>query len=288
MAGVVRPRVRGLFLVLTLLLGTAAGAMGGENVRVSGSTTVNPPVADAAEALGAERGMTILIDTAGGSTGGINAMGDGRADVGMTSRAINEADLAKYPEVNFVPTIIGRDAISMVVSRDVWEGGVESLTADQLQGIYEGRIRNWKEVGGPDRRIVFFNKEPGRGTWEMLVGWLYKSPANAPRVNHPEVGANAEVRSKVGGTRGALSFVSTPWADQETVFALALVDGEGTEVAVTGENIASGAYPLTRPLYLVTNGTPADGAKVLVDYLLSEAGQSLVEKHGFLKREDSQ
>src|SRR5690606_1368397 len=119
-----------------------------------------------------------------------------------------------------------------------------ALSKEQLKGIYEGRIRNWKEVGGPDRRIAFFNKEPGRGTWEVFTHWLYGSSKDSPPVNFPEVGGNEETRNKVASTRGAMSQLSASWVDNRTVFALALKTEKG-DITPVAENIASGDYPMS-------------------------------------------
>lgn len=273
-----------LGLLLATLSHTTASAQ--DALRVTGSTTVNPVVSEAAEVLRSEKNLVITIDTAGGSTGGINALGDGRADVGMSSRGIMDKDRSKFPDADFQPVAIGQDAVSLVVSKDVWEGGIKALSAAQARGIYEGRIKNWKEVGGPDLRIVFFNKEPGRGTWEVLAQWLYLKSENAPRVHHPQVGANEEVLSKVSSTRGAVSFVSASWVNGQTVFALGIRSEDGSVVEATGPNLANGSYPMSRPLYVITNGEPSGSVKVLIDYLLSDAGQALVAKHGYLRLAD--
>lgn len=269
--------IRITILCLAALPAWSAGS--GGSVRISGSTTVNPVVAEAAEYLRKAENMRLHIDTSGGSSGGINALGDGRADIAMSSRPLNEGDRRKFPDADFRPVRIGEDAISIVVSKDVYDAGVRSIGKDEMRGIYEGKIRKWQALGGPDRRIVFFNKEPGRGTWEMFVKWLYGDTANAPRVSHPEVGANAEVRSKVARTPGALSFVSSAWVDGESIFPLAIQTGEGerTEgIALNTDN------PLSRPLFVITNGEPRGDAADLIDYLLSEEGQALVRKHGYL------
>lgn len=255
-------------------------------LRVSGSTTVNPVVSEAAEVLRKEKDMAIVTDTIGGSTGGINALGDGRADLAMSSRALKESDFKKFPEVHFQPIHIGQDAVSMVVSKDVWEGGIHALSIEKMRKIYESTATNWKEFGGPDRRIVFFNKEQGRGTWEVFIHWLYGKAEKAPRVNHPEVGANAEVRSKVSATKGAISFVSTPWADGKSLFPLAIELPNHQTILAKSETIRDHSYPLSRPLYVITNGKPAGNAKILIDYLLSEAGQVFVAKNGYLKLSD--
>ena len=264
-------------LVLTAGLAVAAGP-----VRVNGSTTVNPIVVEAAEALRSGRGMTIHVDTQGGSSGGIAALGDGRAEVAMISRPLEDEDKTRYPKVRFHATRIGSDAVALVVSRDVWEGGVRAVSKGQVQGLYEGRIKNWKELGGPDRRIAFFNKEPGRGTWEVFAHWLYGNPKAAPLVNHPEVGANEEARNKVSATRGAISQLSASWADGRQVFALGIKREDGKVVRPTLDAVRDGSYPLSRPLQVVTNGPPQGETKVLIDFLLSPRGQGLVQKHGYL------
>ena len=174
----------------------------------------------------------------------------------------------------------------MIVSKDVWDGGVKAVTKAQLKDIYEGRIKNWKELGGPDRRIAFFNKEPGRGTWEVFVHWVYGDPKKAPQVSFPEVGGNEETRNKVASTRGALSQLSSSWADGKKVFALGIKGDDGKVVEPTNDNIATKKYPLTRPLFLLTNGDPRGEAKTFVDFLLSPRGQELVKKHGYLRLAD--
>lgn len=247
---------------------------------------MNLPVAEAAEILRAEQKMDIQVDTQGGSAGGISMLGDGQVQIGMSSKHLSDEDRQKYPGADFREIHIGEDAVALIVSPDVWNGGVRSLTKAQIQAIYERKFTNWKEVGGPAQRIAFFNKEPGRGTWEVFVHWLYGSSRAAPAVSFPEVGGNEETRSRVGGTRGALSQLSSSWADGGKVFALGIRLEDGSVVQPSNENIASKKYPLTRPLFLLTKGECEGAAKVLVNFMLSERGQALVQKHGYLRLQD--
>ena len=257
-------------------------------LKINGSTTVNLPVAEAAEILRAEQQLDIQVDTQGGSAGGISMLGDGLVQVGMSSKPVSAEDRARYPAVQIQETHIGEDAVALIVSKDVWGGGVKALTKGQIKDIYEGRITNWKDVGGKPQRVAFFNKEPGRGTWEVFVHWVYGSPKAAPQVSFPEVGGNEETRNKVAGTRGALSQLSASWADGKKVFALGIQMDDGTIVAPTNENIATKKYPLSRPLFILTKGEPAGAAKTLIDFLLSDRGQALVKKHGYLRLKDLQ
>lgn len=250
-------------------------------IRINGSTTVNPPVSDAAKLLRKELGLEIRIDTQGGSSGGVSMLGDGMVQIGMSSKDLSEKDRAKYPKVKFNPITIGVDAVALVVSKDVWDSGVRSISREEMTAIYEGRIANWKELGGTDQRIVFFNKEPGRGTWSVFAEWLYGSTSKAPLVSFPEVGANEEARNKVNSTRGAISQLSFSWADRKRVFPLAIRDGARL-IDADRETIKSGAYPLKRPLLLLTDGEPRDEVKTFVDFILGEKGQELVRTHGYL------
>lgn len=287
-SGATMRTICGLLLMGGLLLGLGTPLARAAALKINGSTTVNLPVAEAAEILRAERQMDIRIDTQGGSAGGISMLGDGLVEVGMISKHVSEADRNKYPKIQFKEVHIGEDAVAMVVSRDVWEGGVKALSKQHLRDIYEGRIKNWNAVGGPDRRVAFFNKEPGRGTWEVFTHWLYGDSRKAPAVSFPEVGGNEETRNKVASTRGGLSQLSASWADGKRVFALAIMTEAGEAVAPTPENISQRKYPLSRPLFVLTNGEPAGDAKALIDFLLGERGQALVRKHGYLSLDQLQ
>lgn len=264
----------------------AAGSAFAETLKVNGSTTVNLPVAEAAEILRAEQKLDIQVDTQGGSSGGISMLGDGLVQVGMLSKHVSDDDRAKYAAVKFNEIHIGEDAVALIVSKDVWDAGVHALTRQQIKDIYESKITNWKNVGGKPQRIAFFNKEPGRGTWEVFAHWTYGSPKDAPQVSFPEVGGNEETRNKVAGTRGALSQLSSSWADGKKVFALGIKLDDGTVVEPTNENIATKKYPLSRPLFLLTNGEPQGAAKPLIDFVLSDRGQDLIKKHGYLRLKD--
>lgn len=268
-----------LFLLLSLSSITALRA---DTLKINGSTTVNLPAAEAAEILRAEQKLDIQVDTQGGSSGGISGVGDGLVQIGMSSKPVSDDDRAKYSNVKFNPIHIGEDAVAIIVSKDVWDGGVKTLTKQQLTDVYEGKITDWKDLGGKPQRIAFFNKEPGRGTWEVFAHWLYGDAKKAPQVSFPEVGGNEETRNKVASTRGAMSQLSSSWADGQKVFALGIKSDAGEVVQPTQETIASHRYPMSRPLFLITNGEAQAEAKTYVEFMLSPRGQELVKKHGYL------
>ena len=264
--------------------GGPAGSSGG-TLRVSGSTTVNPVAADAAEVL-REQGLRVTVDSQGGSAGGIAQLGAGQVEIAMSSKAISDDDRARFPRVDFVATEIGQDAVGVIVRREVMDAGLRSLDRQQLEELFEGRVRNWKELGGPDLEVFVYDKEPGRGTREVLDKYLYgpdgKAPAPPQSDRFAIVGGNEETRTKLLSTPGSVGPLSSSFADGYDKLAAIAVDG----VEPTADAVKSGTYPMARPLYLVTNGPPAGAAKRFVDYVLSAEGQQLVTRHGYLTLAD--
>lgn len=262
---------------------SASGSGGSTGtLRVSGSTTVNPVVADAAEVLRGQ-GLDMTVDTQGGSAGGLAQLGAGQIDVAMSSKPVGDADRAAYPQVAFTPTEIGQDAVGIVVRKEVVDGGLKDIDKDRLRRLFEGSVRNWKEIGGPDLPTFVYDKEPGRGTREVLDKYLYgpTGKAPAPPADNPRyavVGGNEETRSKLLSTPGSVAPLSSAFVEGQPQLAVLSVGG----VAPTPQTIANSSYPMSRPLFLVTNGPATGGAKRLIDYVVGAEGQQLVTKHGYL------
>ncbi|MGQ0520438.1 MAG: phosphate ABC transporter substrate-binding protein [Actinomycetota bacterium] len=263
--------------------GSAAGGVG--TLRVSGSTTVNPVAADAAEILRG-RGLKVTVDSQGGSAGGIAQLGAGQVEIAMSSKDLSAADRASFPGIDFTVTEIGQDAVGVVVRREVADGGVAGLTKAQLRSLFEGQVRNWKELGGPDLVVFVYDKEPGRGTREVLDKYLYGPDGTAPAPpqsdNFAVVGGNEETRTKLLSTAGSVGPLSSSFVTGHPELALLAVDG----VAPTPEAVRAGSYPMSRPLLLITDGPPTGAARTFVDFVLSAEGQELVRRHGFLDLAD--
>lgn len=252
-------------------------------LKIQGSSTVNPVVSEAAEILREEKGWEIQVDTQGGSSGGISSVAEDFSDIGMSSKPVSNSDTYKYPEVDFNSFAIGIDGVTLAVSNAVWESGINSLSRFQVKNIYSKKISNWSEVGGNDAPIIFYNKEPGRGTWQVFADWTFDGHKNAPLVSHPEVGSNEEGKNKVSSNKGAITQLSYAWvAGSQEVKALGIKTDNGNIVTPSIDSILDGSYPITRKLYILTNGKPSGAKKEFIDFLLSKRGQKLVEKYGYL------
>ncbi|MBA0050866.1 phosphate ABC transporter substrate-binding protein [Streptomyces sp. AJS327] len=264
------------------LSGCADGDTGNDGaLQVSGSTTVAPVAADAADALRKDKGLDITVATQGGSAGGISQLASGQISVALSSKPLAKEDKAANSGTDFVSTQIGADAVGITITKQVADAGVKNLTVAQVRDLFEGKIKNWSEVGGPDLDVFVYDKEPGRGTREVLDTYLYgdkKAPPPPESGKFAIVGGNLETRNKLESTPGAVAPLSTSFVEGRE--RLATVTLDGTEASP--KNIASGTYPMSRPLYLITDGKPKGTAKKFVDYVLSAKGQSLMTKHDYL------
>lgn len=272
-------------VLLAAVLTGCAGSASADSaaLQVSGSTTVAPVASDAAEALKA-RNLSITVSTQGGSAGGISQLGSGQIDVALSSKPLSDEDRKTYPDTDFVPTQVGADAVGIIVTEKVADGGVTNLTKEQLKGLFEGEITNWSEVGGPDMEVFVYDKEPGRGTREVLDKFVYgdeKPPPPPQSGNYAIVGGNLETRNKLKSTPGSIAPLSTGFIEGHDDLVAVSVEG----IAPTSENVASSTYPMTRPLFMITDGAPQGAAKKYIDYVLSPKGQKLLPAHGYLTRE---
>ena len=250
-------------------------------VNIVGSPAVNLPVADAAQVLRSEMGIEIRLNTNGGSNAGISALGDGVAQIAMTTRAVTAEDRADSPEVNFKQIYLGEQVVALGVSADVWQGGVHALKRSQLRAIYEGKLTNWRQVGGPNEAIVFFNAAEGRGTWELFIQWLFGDSKKVPLGRFPMMNSNEEARNSVEFTRASISMMSPKLIDGRSIFALAIESEDGKPYFPTLKNIASGKYPLMKPMFFVVNEKPTGNVKAMVDFMLDIRGRGMMEKQGF-------
>jgi phosphate transport system substrate-binding protein len=238
-------------------------------INVVGSTTVQPLAERLAEGFEALNGDVRIIVGGGGSSVGVKSAGDGSADIGMASREIKSSEFEEFPDI--VVYTIAMDGIAIVGNPDV---PTTELTMDQVRDIFAGNITNWSEVGGTDTEIIIVSREEGsgtRGAFEELV--MGEELIGEMAILQPSNGA---VRTTVSTTPGAIAYLSFGYLDDTTVPIS--VDG----VLPTEENASSGAYPVVRPLNMITKGEPDVIGTAWLDFILSEDGQAIVTDEGYL------
>lgn len=278
MRGDTRPPAPAPLRILTIvalaaLLALSSGCGDGTAERagqviVTGSTTILPIAEVAASEFDdAHAGAKVLVSGAGSSEGIAN-VSSGVADIGTSSR-----DLKPEEEgLGLVDTPIAYDAIAVIVNPS---NPVRSLTKQQVKDVFQGRVTNWSELGGPDLEIGLVNRDEASGTREAfgkLV--LDKEAFDQHAVVLPGTG---QVRSVVSQSRGAVGYISLGFITDEV--APVAIDG----VVPTVEAAIDGTYKVRRLLHFFTKGEPSGLTKEFVDYMLSPAVQNgAVEEAGFI------
>jgi phosphate transport system substrate-binding protein len=249
-----------------------SSALAAEKLQIDGSTTVGP-IGDAfTEAFKNKASITVSKT---GSGDGAAALVDGRCDIAMMSRFMKEAEFKTAVEKGIMPVAhaIAMDGVCVVVHPS---NPVTELTSEQVKDIYMGKITNWKEVGGADIPIVVISRDTSSGTYETFHGLVMKNEKMADSVEY--VNSNPQAHARVKSTVGAIGYVGLGFLDRN-VKALK-VDG----VMPDRSTIAKGIYPVSRPLFLFTNGYPKLGSMIFqfCTFHLTEEGQEIIEDKGFV------
>lgn len=192
-----------------------------------------------------------------------------------------QIEYAKEQGTEFEYTQIGWEAFVFFVNVD---NPIDSLTAEQIRGIYSGEITNWKEVGGKDEPITAFQRNEGSGSQSMLIRFMGETPIMEPDIEEVNgfMGGIIEQVADYRNKPGSIGFSFRYYVEgiiQNPNIKMIRIDS----IAPTVENISSGLYPITAPLYAVTYaGNDNPNVAVLLDWVLSEEGQELIEKTGYV------
>ena len=274
----------GLVAVLTLAVSStllvAQEAAKVQTLTIEGSTTVGP-ISDAYKEYfekqytknGAKTLEVTVKNT--GSGNGITALLDGRCDIATSSRFMKKEEFAKAAEKGVMPVahVIALDAICVIVNPN---NKVLGLSTAQIKDIYMGKIKNWKDVGGEDLEIVAISRDISSGTYEAFHELAMNKEKMADSVQ--TVSSSNEAHAKVSTTKGAIAYVGLGFLDEKVRGVN--VDG----ITPSKKTIIAGKYPLSRPLFLFTNGYPKLGSLVyeVCTFHLTEAGQKIVEAKGYV------
>lgn len=242
-------------------------------ITCSGSTTVLPIAQAAAEAF-MDAHPNINISVRGGGSGvGVAALQNGTVQIANSSRPMKSKELAqaKSKGVNPTPYAIALDGIAMVVNS---ANAVKNLSIAQIKSIYTGKIKNWKDLGGPSLPIVVISRDVASGTFEVF---------NEKALGGAKVDASAQllasnnaIAGSVADTPGAIGYIGLGYVTSEV--KVLTVNG-----VTPGDNtVKDSTYPLARKLYMYTNGKAAGDVNKFIAFIQSEAGQKIVKAQGFI------
>ncbi len=258
------------------VLGISAAAWAqSRQMTIEGSTTVGP-IADAfAEAFMKTHEDASITVKKTGSGDGAAALIDGRATVATMSRFMKDSEFAKAVENGVMPVahVVGMDGVAVIVHPS---NPISELTTEQLRQIYTGQVTNWSQLGGPNMPIVAISRDTSSGTYEVFHEKAVYKQNMAGSVEY--VNSNPQAFARVKSTQGGIGYVGLGFV-QAGIKAVR-VNG----VPANRATVASGRYPIARPLFLFTDGYPEPGS-MLFDFMtfhLTERGQEIIDAKGFV------
>lgn len=260
-------------LVFAMICLTASWALA-DSITIKGSTTVLPIAQKAAEAYMKEYPNVKITISGGGSGNGIKALIDGTTDIADSSRFIKDKEVGLAVEKGAypVPFAVAYDCIVPVVHPS---NPVKDLTLDQLHNIYAGKVKNWKEIGGPDRTIVIISRDTSSGTYEVWHDKVLKKDKVFPGALLQA--SNGAVVQAVSSNKNAIGYIGLGYLN-ESVKATTVNGIKGSE-----ETTLSGTYPISRPLYMFTRGWPKGEVAKFINYVMHpNGGQKQVKAAGFV------
>lgn len=261
-----------LFFALTV------AATGMQAQRIKGSDTVLPIAQQTAEHFMNLNPSARVTVTGGGTGVGISALLDETTDIAMASRAIkfSEKMKAKAAGEDLEEVPIAYDALAVVVHPS---NPVKQLTRQQLESIFRGKITNWKQVGGDDRKIVVYSRETSSGTYEFFKESVLKNKNYmSSSLSMPATGA---IIQSVSQTRGAIGYVGLAYVSPRIKTLAISYDGEHFATPSL-ENAVNKSYPIVRPLYYYYNKKNSEQVAPLLQFILSSTGQEIIKNSGYI------
>jgi len=242
-------------------------------ITCTGSTTVLPLAQATAEAF-MDAHPEINISIRGGGSGvGVAALQNGTTDICNSSRPLKSKEIsaAKAKGINPVAYVIANDAISIIVHKD---NPLKEITIQQLKDIYTGKIKNWKELGGPNLSIVVISRDVASGTFEVFSE---KVLAGAKVIGSAQLlASNNAVISAVNNTPGAIGYVGLGYVNDSAKLLSV------NKITPFPKTVKNGIYPLSRKLYMYTNGKAQGVVANYIGFIQSDIGQKIVEEQGFI------
>ncbi|MGM0365675.1 MAG: PstS family phosphate ABC transporter substrate-binding protein [Actinomycetota bacterium] len=255
------------------------GKFEGQELVITGSTTLLQVTEAWADAFMNEYGGTIII-SGGGSGGGIADMINGINELANSSRQIKDKEIEAAGNVGLDPVeyIPLYDGIAVILSDNL---DIGNLTIEQLSKIYTAQITNWSGVGGPDAEIVIAARDSSSGTGEYFLEAVIQLDKTQQDNDYSPTAlrlqSNADIVNQVKTNDNSIGYIGLGYLEE----SLNVIKVEGVVPSV--ETVKDESYPISRGLYMYAPGEDiSDMAQAYIDFIFSEQGQEIGRKEGFV------
>jgi phosphate transport system substrate-binding protein len=249
-------------------------------LTIKGSDTMLPMITALAEAYVKVHPDTQISVMGGGSTVGINAFLDGNIDLCMSSRELSTEESAKANFRRIAPqdVVVALDGVTVIVHP---ENPVNELTLGELRQIFNGKIKNWSEVGGPNQAIQVISQNSDSGTSaffreRVLQNEDYKSGIQLAT-------SNAAVVQSVARELWSIGYIGFAYAQGASVKMIGIKKNSASPAILPSlATLRDGSYPMERPLHIYASGKVNSLAVSFLEFVLSPEGQRIAREKGYV------
>lgn len=266
-----------LTLSILLVMVITAFTPAPKQITVKGSDTMVILTQKWAEIYMKKYPQQIIQVTGGGSGTGIAALINGSTDICTSSRPMKQSEMEKLKDryATFgVEIPCAKDGITIFLNES---NPIKELTIKQISGIYTGKIKNWKEVGGPNQSIKLYGRENSSGTYVFFKDNVVKGDYSPSCQTLPGTAAvvNAVSKDKYGIGYGGSAYANG------VKHCAVKKDDKSQSYLATAETIKNNQYPITRYLFMYLSNRPTGDVKKFIDWVLSPDGQKVVVEVGY-------
>ncbi len=258
--------------------GTETAAPSRTSLSVKGSDTMVQLGQRWAEVYMGNHAEVSIQVIGGGSGTGISALINGTTDICQSSRPMKDAekaDLKGKHGLEVTETAVALDGLAIYVHES---NGVKQLSIPEIKDVYQGKITNWKDVGGIDKKIVVYGRENNSGTYEYFKEHVLSKEDFAPMVQ--TLPGTAAVADAVAKDPAGVGYGGIAYAKGIRIVPVSKDKG-GAAVEATLQTVEDNSYPLSRSLYWYTAGSLSPAVSAFADWILSPEGQKVVTEVGY-------
>jgi phosphate transport system substrate-binding protein len=272
-----------LLLVATLATGFL---MAGKMIQIKGSDTLVNLVQILAEQHMENNPNAAIAVLGGGSGTGITGLINGICDIADHSREWKQKEYDQAWEKGVKPRsfIVAVDDLSIVVNA---QNPLDQLTMAQVGAMYRGEVKNWKAVGGPSQPVSLYGRQSNSGTYVFMQEFVLGNKNYSADMK--EMNGNAQIIEGVIADAGGIGYVGVGYLYDENhqirkgikVLKISKEPNGAGFLPTNKAAIESGDYPISRPLYMATNGKPKGDIAAFLGWIVGPEGQAIVEREGF-------
>ncbi|MBI4226865.1 MAG: phosphate ABC transporter substrate-binding protein [Candidatus Omnitrophica bacterium] len=249
------------------------------SLQIKGSDTMVNLCQAWAESFMAQHPQVTIAVTGGGSGTGIAALIGGTCEVAATSRQMTDKERTQARAKGHAPRewIVGRDGLAVAVHP---KNPVQQLTVQQLADVFSGAITTWDAVGGPRKAVVLLSREVNSGTHVYFKEHVLAGNEFAPAALL--MPSSQAIADEVTTNPDAIGYYGMGYLNLKNAMVAVAKTAAGPYVTPSGDSVRSGTYPIARPLFLYSAGELQGVAKAFLDFVLSPAGQRIVQDTDFV------